>query len=401
MELPLNRMSELLAADKRLKKAIALFALLSSVSASAVASPEAVNRQFLEYLELAKSGRPIEAAKLFGNLYSRVPEPRILLEYAEANRKGGNLHSARNLFKKFLQLHPDAPNAVIKNVQNRLKEIDRKIVSVRPLFSLGYDQNPYQIPDAQSVILFGELPFDYVPPPDKTSGSSYAFGGVDTIFSLNDALISRLKVSKKEYSRYDLDHVNIQARIEYQHRNDSLFISPSFNISRDIKKDQESGYAISQSWQFVNNPFSPKYFGSEFTYKKFLMNGRSDLDGQSIVVSPFLASKQRQIAFSFEKNQFRNKYEDYSAASLSIHTLLRQVSQSRANLSYRVAKYDESIQLFSDERIDKTISAVLAIPFSAFGLKESVFLNLGYSSRNSNIDFFDITHLNMSINYQL
>jgi hypothetical protein len=149
--------------------------LLAAAPAWAQPNEEALQRAFAAGMELLEAGNAAEAERLFRELATRVPSPRVKLELARAMYAQGKLDEAKALFRE-VSRQSDTPWRVRDNIEQFVASIEERTGYLKWGATIVSDSNPRNIA-AQREFAIGDLLVTPTEAPEKLTGLRYSLQG--------------------------------------------------------------------------------------------------------------------------------------------------------------------------------------------------------------------------------
>jgi hypothetical protein len=373
--------------------------LLAALVPGAVSGNErgAINDRFLDALSNIDSGEPHAAIEKLYGLTEEVETPRIWLELARAHQKAGYHKKAIKLYAQILQKYPGMPAAVQRNIAIAIERSETAIKFIQPGLSAGYLENPYGLPDDQTLYLFGGLPFEYEAPSELREGRAYLKYSLAVTWSGADWYNLSSHIHYQDFTNSDLDRIGGTVASKFPIRGDDLTVMPFLEYQfRDDNFDgdyKQPGIGV----ELISAPYSKSSFTISIKRSELRFHNATQVDG---FINSFSLGRRGEFggynvvgevsALTFDplgKPDF-NGYDRFGLNS-SIR-IPSSFGSFETQLGVAHQTYNDQNPLFIKRRVDRISNFGLSIPLdSLFPMLTDWSWQIRFEKRNSNINFYD------------
>ncbi len=140
-----------------------------------LAQSDALQRDFVEGMQLLEAGRPAEAERVFRAMLARTDSPRVKLELARALYAQGRLEEAKALFQE-VSAQSDTPWRVRDNIARFVADIEERTGYLKFGLSFISDSNPRNLAP-QEEFSIGNLRLTPTEAPKEQYGVRYLVRG--------------------------------------------------------------------------------------------------------------------------------------------------------------------------------------------------------------------------------
>ena len=193
---------------RRLALAIVVAAGLASNRAPARADEDALQRSFIEGVQLLEAGNAQRAEEIFRDLLKATDGPRVKLELARTLYLEGKYAESKKLFQE-VSMQPDTPWRVRDNITQFVQQIEEKTGYLKFGVSVVSDSNPRNLA-AQKEFSIGDLRVTPTEAPKKVMGLRYSARGW---LPIQDGASGYLAASYTDFPGGDFDRLTTDVGI--------------------------------------------------------------------------------------------------------------------------------------------------------------------------------------------
>jgi hypothetical protein len=385
------------------------FALISHLSASDSPLPHQhyrFNEMFTRGLEAMEAGNPIEASTRLAHLLLEEQTERIWLEYGRALFLSDKPYEADKVFSHILAKYPNLPAPVAQNVATFQEKIKNQKFNISPEFSLGYDDNPYNITDARTVYLFGGLPFRYSVDPDQNRGRPYQELGLRADGRFSDYLKWQARSSSKDYPNKPLDRkTNALTFTNHLLSTDDVRLSPSLSIQRIDDHLGSSRWSIQRVIATQIRPYARQSAVLDVYKSRTFYDGVGRYDSSLTGYGTSMMSRNMDGTYAMRIDHQKNRslkdsesYEDIRA-QLAYQTsfVLGQIG-FESGWSYKKFEGDQAPFYVDRADRERSLSLSVVLPPSNF-IVHPISIEFGKIRRASTINYYSSDQTMVSLGF--
>jgi hypothetical protein len=187
-------------------RGVAIALCLALAPIPALAQSDALQRDFVEGMQLLEAGRAAQAERVFRAMLERTGSPRVKLELARALYAQGKLDEAKALFRD-VAAQSDTPWRVRDNIARFVSDIEERTGYLKFGFTMVSDSNPRNLAP-QEEFSIGNLRVTPTEAPKEEYGLRYLARGWRP-FTASGRTAGYLSASYNDFEGEEIDRLTL------------------------------------------------------------------------------------------------------------------------------------------------------------------------------------------------